>query len=183
MSNDGTNIWDVIHDVGLATAGALIGGCFSMILESRKVRTAHSDRERELLKEVGIQFMAVATHYQSRHILYLGRSKKLAADLKAAVPHQTYPSDHDATVEMGKQVMAIMAVAEIAGYPQITKAVKNYMEGQVKLIQVGVEIARSAGSTAEIPQALIEQYEEAEAAQNREIGVVTEELRKAFQSI
>ena len=57
------------------------------------------------------------------------------------------------------------------------------MEGQVKLIQVGVEIARSAGSTAEIPQALIEQYEEAEAAQNREIGVVTEELRKAFQSI
>lgn len=177
--------WRAIHDVGLAGAGALLGGGFLLIGEMMKSGNAKADRERELLKESAVKFAGLMTELKSLHIAYVKRCDDLVVALKAGKPHKQYDRELEMKVlaAIYKEATGLAMVCSIGGFGEVAVEIRKYTAKQVETLQAILAMATSASTTAEIAKDLKDNYEKKEAEINICVVNVEMTMKRAFKKI
>jgi len=173
------DFWHTVNNIGLALSGGLVAGLFALAVECRKSRTARSDRERELLKEIAVKFAISSAQLMSIHIQLAGDAKRLAGRQPSVRPS----INANDFVDQGKEISSLIALAGIGGYEEVSKALMHVLQALPKITAVIKKMAECVCDSTDISQSLLDELDNAEQSFYAKTDLVHVALREAFPAI
>lgn len=183
---DPNTVWTVLHDVGLATVGALIGGRYALgvaKLQTSDLRAKEkADRRRELVKEIGVRFGEILFDVKAVEERLIARAHEFVeARKKGEDPPWIEPRGTDEVVATLKKVNDLYMLAQIDGHGGIARELVNYLEAVKGIALVGTKMLRASHSGT-IPEEMLTELASAQTAREKVLNQLYIYIRDAYNA-
>jgi hypothetical protein len=177
---DANNIWTVVHDVGLATVGAWIGGRYALgvaKVQSRDQRAKEkADRRREMVKSIGVSLGGLMLDMKRSDMLVIDRIKEIAEAKKLGKALNGGVLERKSFTETLTKVNDLNVLAHIDGFGAVADKLLELMHARHRIGLLQVEALKNANDQAVVPSTVLDSLA-------REAEVMDKSINDIFISI